>query len=245
MHDVRTISVTFNMAAKERLGYPTQKPQALLERIILASSNPGDMILDPFCGCGTTVAAASKIGDRRWIGIDIAKVAIDVIQDRLHNQGVTDFEVTGIPTDLRSAHYLADKDKFAFERWAVKKLGGYTPGNQTGDRGIDGKAHFIGNENKSGTIIISVKAGAVVTPPFARELGGVVRRTGAELGVLIMFGKPSKGVQADMNESGIYELNGKPYPVLQVIQVEDLVAGKLHNLPDISQARKSGDLAHP
>jgi len=221
-----------HISKDERLGYPTQKPRALLTRIIQASSNPGDVILDPFCGCGTTVAAASLLGDRTWIGIDIAKIAVDTITESLHGLGFFDFEVNGIPSTVETARYLHGKSPLAFEKWGVKMLGGYTPGRQTGDKGIDGKAHFTKDDGTRGTAIISVKGGATVNPGMARDLSGTVHRSGTDMGILFMFGPISKGVREEMNLSGIITINGKSYPRMRVVTVEDLVSGKPLGLPD-------------
>jgi hypothetical protein len=139
---------------------------------------------------------------------------------------VTDFEIGGVPVTVDDAHALWKKSPLAFERWAVKALGGYTPGRQTGDRGIDGKAHFKADAGVRGTVVISVKGGATVTPMFARDLGHVITEHG-NLGVLIMFGPVSKGVKDEMNASGSY----MGYPRMQVVTVEELLSGKPLNLP--------------
>jgi DNA modification methylase len=210
---------------KEYLGYPTQKPRKLLTRIVAASSNPGDVVLDPFCGCGTTLEACIRLGDRKWVGIDIAKVAIDVIEKRLADMGYPRdrYEVAGIPESVKAAKYLWEQSPLAFERWAVKQFGGITPGRQTGDKGVDGKAFFTDAQGQRQTIVASVKGGATVHPHQARELRGVIERTGAAMGALIMFGPISQGVREEMNHSGTYRNGETDYPKMQVVTVRQLI----------------------
>ena len=179
-----------NSQAQERLGYPTQKPEALLERIIKASSNEGDVVLDPFCGCGTAVAAAQTL-KRRWIGIDITHLAIGLIKQRLHDKfgdaikGA--YEIHGEPTDLAGARKLAEDDKFQFEAWALSLVGARPAGqvHRGADKGIDGRLYF--HDDASGNsrqIILSVKGGHV-EHSHIRDLRGVLDREQAEIGVLI------------------------------------------------------------
>ena len=144
-----------NSQAQERLGYPTQKPRALLERIIAASSNPGDVVLDPFCGCGTAVDAAQKLG-RQWIGIDVTHLAIGLIEKRMHEGYDTDagplqFDVVGVPKDKDSALRLAAEKPHDFQNWFCLKVGGYPldGGRKGADRGVDG--HFYPYENSRET----------------------------------------------------------------------------------------------
>jgi site-specific DNA-methyltransferase (adenine-specific) len=156
-----------NSQAQERLGYPTQKPRALLERIISASSNPGDIVLDPFCGCGTAVDAAQKLG-RRWIGIDITHLAIGLIEKRLREGygNAAQFETIGVPSDLASAERLARDDPHQFQAWITLKLGGWPwmGGKKGGDRGVDGYFYYIGEGGATETGVISVKAGSNLNP---------------------------------------------------------------------------------
>jgi DNA modification methylase len=242
-----------NSRASERLGYPTQKPLKLLERIITASSNPDDIVLDPFCGCGTTVDAAQKLG-RQWIGIDITYLSIDLIEKRLqHTYGdsINDtYEVRGIPRDKAAALALFSRDPFEFERWAVALINAQPNQKQVGDRGIDGVARFpLGDPNQKGggigRILVSVKGGATVGPQFARDLLGTVETQRAEMGVLITNAPPTRGVMDAVDHGGTYKhpANGVVYPRVQVITVTDLLAGKRPNLPGTLnpyiQARKS------
>jgi len=145
MGDVWTDISPINSQAAERLGYPTQKPVALLERIVAASSNEGDVVLDPFCGCGTTIDAAVRL-NRRWLGIDITYIAVDLIEKRLrhaHGEGITDtYSVKGIPRDMGGAYALFSQSPFDFERWAVSLVNAQPNQKQVGDKGIDGVARF-------------------------------------------------------------------------------------------------------
>ncbi|UYY59943.1 site-specific DNA-methyltransferase [Sphingomonas sp. S2-65] len=171
--DVWTDLPPLQAASAERLGYPTQKPRALLERIIAASSNPGDVVLDPFCGCGTAVDAAQKLG-RRWIGIDVTHLAIGLIEKRLregYGDGV-DFETVGVPRDLASAQRLARDDPHQFQAWITLKLGGWPwmGGKKGGDKGVDGYFYYLGRGAKAETGVISVKAGNHINPAMVREL---------------------------------------------------------------------------
>jgi DNA modification methylase len=234
LQDLITDITPMGPTDSERTGYPTQKPVALLDRIIRASSNPGDVILDPFCGCGTTVTATAALGDRTWIGIDIAKVAIDVIVKRLNDQGVTDFEVNGIPTTVTTAHDLWEHSHHAFEQWAVRRLGGYKPGKlKGGDSGIDGKAHYRNADGSRSTAVISVKGGATVNPGMVRDLLGTVATAEAEAGILLAFGPVSKGVASAANAAGYIIAGGRNYPKIQVVTVEDLVSGRMPDLPPL------------
>jgi DNA modification methylase len=218
-------------AGGERLGYPTQKPTALLERIISASTNPGDMVLDPFCGCGTTIDAAQQLG-RHWIGIDVTYIAIDLITKRLTHRypGFTGYQVLGIPGDMGAARALFTRSPFDFERWAVSLAGAQPNEKQVGDKGIDGVARFQVDTKGAtiGRLLVSVKGGKTVSPAMARDLDGTVRAQGAQMGVLITMEPPTRGVTDAINHGGSYTwpANGRAYPRLQVITVAELLAGK-------------------
>jgi hypothetical protein len=166
-----------NMAEERRqIGYPTQKPVALLERIIAASSNHGDVVLDPFCGCGTTIEAAQRLG-RKWVGIDVAYVAIDIIVKRLrrnHGSSVY-YELSGSPQDTAGAYALAERDKFEFQTWAVTQLDATPTEQRSRDKGVDGVASFYLDHKNTGRVIISVKGGTHVQPSDVRDLGGTVQ----------------------------------------------------------------------
>lgn len=229
-----------NSQAAERLGYPTQKPLGLLERIISASSNAGDVVLDPFCGCGTAVDAAHRLS-RRWVGIDLTYLAIDVIQRRLidaYKHTVVDsYDVIGIPRDIAGAQNLADRDAFEFERWAVLQVNGVPNKrrDQQGDKGIDGVIRFpTGNTSKDrGRILVSVKSGKQLGPSMVRDLRGTVERERAEMGMLITLHEPTKGMLAEARAAGTYRnpLTGQDYPRLQLVTIREVLTGGRLNAP--------------
>jgi DNA modification methylase len=235
LQDIWT-DIRLTSADKERLGYQTQKPLALLERIISSSSNEGDTVLDPFCGCGTTVDAAHRLG-RRWIGIDITFIAIDLIEKRLrhaHGDSVTTmYQVNGIPRDLASAQALFDRSPFDFERWAVSRINAQPNEKQVGDKGIDGVARFYLDKTTTGRVLVSVKGGKTVGPQFVRDLIGTVATQKAQMGVLITLAQPTLGVHDAANHGGNYTwpLNGQTFPRVQVITVRDLLKGKRPDMP--------------
>ena len=215
----------------ERLGYPTQKPVALLDRIVTASSNEGDVVLDPFCGCGTTVDAAQKLG-RRWIGIDISYLSVALVQNRLDDtygpEVRRSYRVVGIPHDLAGAEALFKANAFDFERWAVTVIGGRANEKQVGDRGIDGVIRFPIDKRTIGRVLVSVKGGATLNPAMVRDLRGTVEREKAEMGVLITLAQPTRGMVEEANRSGsyVYELTGAEFPRIQIATVPDLLTGK-------------------
>jgi DNA modification methylase len=233
--DVRPIS----SQAAERLGYPTQKPEALLERIIRASSNEGDLVLDPFCGCGTTVAAAQKL-KRRWIGIDITHLAITLMKQRLKDAfgDSVQFEVVGEPVSVPDAAALADSDPYQFQWWALGLVGARpAEGKKGADKGIDGKIIFQGDEaGKFETVIISVKAGNT-NVSHVRDLHGVVDREKAAIGVLITMQDHTGPMKEEAITAGFFESQmwGKKYPKIQLLTVADLLAGKQIAMPPIKQ----------
>lgn len=236
VQDVITDIDALNNVATERLGYPTQKPLALLERIITASSNVGDVVLDPFCGCGTAVDAAQKL-DRHWIGIDITYLAVDLIRKRLfHTFGPNienAYQVHGIPTDHEGAAALFDENPFDFERWAVSLVRGQPNDKQVGDKGIDGRIRFFGLDSKICTAIVSVKGGAVVGPTAARDLVGTVTNNDAEMGILVMLQKPSPGILEVAAKAGTYKdpISETSFPRIQVLTVDQLLAGERPKMP--------------
>lgn len=203
--DVWTDIPPLNSQAAERLGYPTQKPLALLERIIAASSNPGDLVLDPFCGCGTTVDAAQRMG-RRWIGIDISYLAVDLIETRLldaHGVEVLEtFQIVGVPADVGGARALFEQSPFDFERWAVSLVDGTPNEKQVGDRGVDGVIRFpLSESGAPGRALVSVKGGRVdregfdERPPRRRRRGD--GDGAADCEVAVGFGRGVRGVDGD------------------------------------------------
>jgi len=209
--------------AQERLGYPTQKPVALLERILSASSNPGDVVLDPFCGCGTTVHAAQKLG-RQWVGIDVTHLAIGLIEKRLRDAFPSvQFTTHGVPQDLEGARDLAARGKYhEFEKWALSLIAAQ-PGNLSrkgADRGIDGNIYFGAKHEGRG--IVSVKAGDAVGVSMIRDLCGVVDREGAGIGVFLTLAEPTKPMITEAAGAGQYELPGfAPVPRLQIVTVAE------------------------
>jgi adenine specific DNA methylase Mod len=225
-----------NSQAQERLGYPTQKPEALLERIVRASSNEGDLVLDPFCGCGTTVAVAQRLR-RRWIGIDITHLAINLIRRRLKKAFVPalDFEVVGEPVDLTGARALAQQDRYQFQWWALDQVDASPAEKRKGaDKGIDGLVYFVDEPDSSipRRIIVSVKSGAVSVRDV-RDLQGVMTREKAEIGALLTLEEPTQPMRDEAANAGFYHSPGwnKDYPRIQIITVLALLAGKKIDYP--------------
>ena len=223
--------------AKERLGYPTQKPGALLERIIKASSNEGDIVLDPFCGCGTAIAAAQKL-QRSWIGIDITHLAIGLIKHRLRDTFGDDitqsYEVVGEPVSLPDAEVLGKDDPFQFQWWALGLVGARPVEQKKGaDQGIDGRLYFHDDMAgaKTKQIIFSVKAGRT-SVPHVRDLRGVIERENAEIGVLLSLQEPTKPMRTEAMGAGFYESPwGTRHPRIQLLTITDLLLGKGVNRP--------------
>ncbi|QYE33973.1 site-specific DNA-methyltransferase [Polymorphobacter sp. PAMC 29334] len=233
-----------NSQAQERLGYPTQKPLALLERIIAASSNPGDVVLDPFCGCGTAVHAAEKLG-RRWIGIDITHLSIALIEKRLLAAfpGIV-FETEGRPKDLASAQELALRDKHEFQKWLVTWVGGqpWKGGQKGADGGIDGLVFFQGFDPKTEKAthekaIISVKGGFSKGVGWVSELVETIGREKAALGILLTAVLPTKEMEARAAAAGFFEtgLHAK-VPRIQILTLAELFAGKRPVVPNVNAA---------
>jgi DNA modification methylase len=225
-----------NNRSNEKLGYPTQKPEALLERIISTSSNEGDVVLDPFCGCGTTIAAAQKL-KRAWVGIDITHLAISLIKSRLLDAYGTKaaYKVIGEPADDAGAAQLAKDDPYQFQWWALGLVGARPVEKKKGaDQGIDGRLYFHDEpvSGKTKQIILSVKGGGTSVKDV-RDLRGVIDREKAEQGVLITLQEPTKPMTAEAADAGFYESPGwkKKYPRLQVVTIEELLDGKGINRP--------------
>ena len=222
-----------NSQSQERLGYPTQKPVALLERIIQASSNEGDVVLDPFCGCGTTIAAAQKL-DRRWIGIDITQLAISLIRYRLGDSFGKDcrFEVIGEPTSLPDATALAEQDPYQFQWWTLGLVKARPADEKKGaDRGIDGRRYFHDEKGgKTKQIIFSVKAGHV-TVSHIRDLVGVISREKAEIGAFLSLEPPTSPMRREAASAGFYKSPWGKHPRIQLLTIEDLLGGKSIDYP--------------
>jgi site-specific DNA-methyltransferase (adenine-specific) len=241
--DVWTDISPINSQAQERLGYPTQKPLALLERIIQASSNEGEVVLDPFCGCGTTIHAAQKL-KRRWVGIDITHLAISLIEKRLKAAfpGVA-FDVHGTPKDLEGAQALAAQDKYQFQWWAVSLIDAVPYGGRRrgADSGIDGFIYFKPDGKVSEKAIVSVKGGGNVNVAMIRDLAHVIDRENAKIGVFITLAEPTKPMQTEAVKAGFFETRFGKYQKIQILTLEQLFAGKKPDIPlvDPSVFRKA------
>ncbi len=242
--------IYMNNVSSQRLGYPTQKPIALLERIIRASSNRGDVVFDPFCGCGTTIEAAQNQG-RKWIGIDIAYDAIRIIRGRLSEKNLvekSDYEVWGEPESVEDALRLAEEDKYQFQWWAVRRLGGREITYKKGpDERVDGRvvlrAERLGDRLPEA--VISVKAGRTSGPRHVSELRGVVERERAEVGVLVTRGKPTPAMEREAAKAGEYTDGSDWYPRIQLLTAADIIAGSRVQYPavlpeDVKQSAPRG-----
>jgi len=229
-----------NARANERLGYPTQKPVALLERIISASSNPGDIVLDPFCGCGTTVHAAQKLG-RQWIGIDITHLSISLIEKRLKDAfpGIA-FEVHGAPKDLDGARDLAARDKYQFQWWAVSLVDAVPFGGKKkgADGGIDGHIFFRSGAKTVEKAIVSVKGGGVGVKDI-RELIAVVDRERARIGVYISLEAHTRPMIEEAAGAGLYDGPTGKVPKIQLFTIEELFAGRKPQIPLVERGFKA------
>ncbi len=225
----------------ERMGYATQKPVALLERIIKASSNPGDLVLDPFCGCATTLEAAHHLG-RRWIGIDIAihavkRVAQKRLQERCGLEAGKDYVIEGIPRDLW------ERDKYHFQKWAVEQVDGFVTSRRTGDGGIDGRVYCdVPGERELQSMVIEVKGGKNVSIHDLRALRCVLDNDDALMAGLIVM-EPLGETKAHnfnrfMAEVGDLEVLGIPYPRMQMLTVAEIVEGKRFSTPSVVGLRR-------
>lgn len=246
--DVWTDISPLQGGSEEKLGYPTQKPLALLKRIIEASSNPGDVILDPFCGCGTAVISA-QTNDRNWIGIDITYLAVELIRQRLRDSFGKDanFKVFGIPTDSKSARVLFDQNPFDFERWVVTHIGGHPNDKQVGDKGIDGRIRFWHTVEEIDEMIVSVKGGQQLNPAMMRDLRGTIEALNKPMGLFICLAEPTPGMAEVAASSGIYThpVSGQVYPKLQILTVSEIFAGKRPNMPTIENPFKKATQIAP
>ena len=222
----------------ESLGYPTQKPQALLERIIEASSNEGDVVLDPFCGCGTAVAAAEKL-KRQWIGVDVTHLAVALMKNRLKTAfnivPGSDYEVVGEPADVGGARALAEQDRYQFEYWAMSLFEALPRDKKKrgADRGVDGVLHFIDGPRRSAhKAVVQVKSGRV-SSPLIRDLKGTVDREKAALGLFITLEDPTRDMRTEAVSAGFYhsEVWQRDYPKIQIRTIEDLLTGNTFDIP--------------
>lgn len=214
----------------ERMGYETQKPLALLERIIKASSNEGDIILDPFCGCGTALVAAHKL-NRRWIGIDITYIAIEVMSKRLRDSfpGIQ-FETEGLPKDLNGAKALAHKSRTQFELWALGLVGARSVGKRDG--GVDGVIEFQEEAKNWARIAVQVKSGAV-NPGLIRDLEGVLANKNYAMGIFITLNPPTGGMKDEARKAGRYHhpFINLDYPKIQILTIDELLRDEKPEIP--------------
>lgn len=264
VQDIWTDLTAIGGSSPERLGYPTQKPLALLERIIQASSNPGDVVLDPFCGCGTAVDAAQKLG-RRWVGIDITHLAIALIEKRLKDRypylnrskpekaeavasGIAEpvpeymhsFEVLGTPEDLGGARDLALRDKYQFQWWACSLVNAqpYQGRKKGADGGIDGLIFFQDDKGAAKKIVVSVKGGDNVNVAMVRDLAHVVAREKAEIGLFVTLADPSKPMTVEAVKEGFYAspATDAQFPRIQILTIAGLLDGSERaRYPDLAQ----------
>ena len=262
MTDIWTDLPPLSAHDRERMGYPTQKPLALLERIISASSNPGDVVLDPFCGCGTAIAAA-HILERQWIGIDITHLSVALIKYRLSDmfglKARVDYRVIGEPEDVEGARYLAETDsregRFEFQFWAASLVHAQPPGGTEGsrqgrkgkDRGIDGVITFLDGIDQYKRIIAQVKSGKVSSRDI-RDLAGTIDREKAALGVFITLEPPTKDMVTEALSAGVYQSLGwqNEYPRLQILTIEELLEGaEVQMPPQYGTFKQAGRVTKP
>ena len=236
-----------NSQSKERLGYPTQKPEALLERIIQASSNEGDVVLDPFCGCGTALAVAERLG-RKWIGIDITHIAVSLMKYRLRDSfgtQLSEYDVLGVPQDLASARALATESehdgRYQFEYWALGLVDA-RPGNNRrrgADAGVDGYVNFFDDDSgKAKTVLVQVKSGRVQRNIIA-TLKGDMEREKADMGLLVTLEPPTGPMEQEAAAAGLYvpeHFPDRQYPRVQIATIEDLLNGKGPDVPRLGLA---------
>ncbi len=225
----------------ERLGYPTQKPLALLERVITASSNHGDVVLDPFCGCGTAVDAAQKL-ERQWIGIDVTHLSIGLIERRMKERygEALQYEVIGTPNDTDSALKLASDEPHQFQYWITQAIGGqpFQGGRKGMDRGIDGYIYFTKTDAMHGktsteAAIISVKAGQRVGVAMVRDLKGTMEREKADIGIFVCVINPTREMEREAAAAGVYTdtQTGQTYPRLQIYTLAEYFSGLRPRVP--------------
>lgn len=252
--EVELYSPWIKSFSTEKLGYATQKPQTLLERIVTVSSNPGDVVLDPFCGCGTAIAAAQALG-RQWIGIDITHLAVALIRHRLLDQfgireGRDTYQVIGEPVSREDATQLAKDDPYQFQWWALGLVGARpVEGKKGADQGVDGRLFFHDDPSQpTKEIVISVKAGALKAE-FVRDLRGVKEREGAQIAALLSMRPFTDKMRQEAASAGFYTLPGSStrFPTMQLLTVEDLLAGKTIQYPysntggsNITHRRRTG-----
>ncbi len=241
MKDVWFIDMV-GRTSHERIGYPTQKPEALLERVIKASSDEGDVVLDPFCGCGTTISVAQRLG-RHWTGIDITPLAINLIKYRLQDVfgDRVKYDVVGEPVALEGAKQLAKDDPYQFQWWALGLVGARPADPKKGaDQGIDGKLYFHdeGPTGKTKQIVISVKGGRTGVRDV-RDLRGVMEREKAAIAVFITMNVPTQAMRGEAASAGFYQSPWGEHPKMQILTIEELLDGKTVDRPPTSVTFKS------
>ncbi len=244
--DIHSLGQTIS---KERLGYPTQKPVALLKRIIKASSNEGDVVFDPFCGCATTIEAAHRLG-RRWIGIDIAihaikRVAKVRLEERLGLVENKHFLIRGIPYNAEGARDLWRRDPYHFQQWCVEEVNGFVTNSRTADGGIDGRIYFeMNNVKKLQNMILEVKGGSHVPVANLRALIGTLEISDAKMAGLIVMEelgeRKRRNFQSEMDRAGAIEINGQPYPRVQMLTVSEILNGARFMTPNVRGRTDTG-----
>lgn len=224
--------------AKERLGYPTQKPLALLKRLIEISTKPGDVVLDPFCGCGTAVHAAHEL-QRKFLGIDISVFAVRLIQKRLKENLGIDVAATGIPRDFAAAAALADADKYQFQWWVNDFLGvdSFKERRRGADSGIDGQIYFMNGPRPVGKLITSVKGGKNIDVTMIRELKAVMLNEKAELGLFVSLAEPKQTMHSEAASAGFHTIGSKAYPRIQILSISDMMVGARPQFPELLRDR--------
>ena len=241
-----------NAGGNERLGYATQKPLALLKRIIRASCPPDGLVLDPFCGCATALEAAHRLG-RRWIGIDIAihavrRVAQVRLEERLELVEGRDFEVEGVPRNMEGIIDLWQRDRYHFQKWAVEQVDGFVTSKRTADGGIDGRIYFaMPSEEQLQSMVVEVKGGKNVNISDVRALGNVLRTSGAQMAGLIVMHPPGdiqrRNFEREMAAAGDLEIDNVPhnevYPRMQLLTVQEILDGKRFDTPGARGQRTS------
>jgi site-specific DNA-methyltransferase (adenine-specific) len=240
LQDVWTDIRPMHNLSTERTGYPTQKPLTLMDRIIKSSSNPGDLVLDPFCGCGTTIESAEKEG-RQWIGIDVAIHAVKVIEARLldlseRSGKQTRYQMEGMPRDFASAAKLAEKDKYQFQWWANYLFNPHALREQKkgADRGVDGELFFPNGPGRPwGRMLTSVKGGEQVGPAMVRDFARVLEREEAQLGLFICLHPPTREMTREAASCGLADIVHEDIPRLQIVAIEDWFKGKMPLLPPL------------
>ena len=233
-------SIMIKSFSREKMGYPTQKPLDLLRRIIRASSNPGDTVLDPFCGCGTTCHAAEELG-RNWIGIDVTALALPVLQERLKASALgAQFAITGMPASAEDWRLLAASNPMEFERAALGLIEGCRPYREQrggGDTGIDGLIPIAMGRNQWRTVVVSVKSGTHLNPAMVRDLRGTIDREQANnviAGVLVTPHPITDGMRRELESAGDVEIHGRRYPKLQAVTIEEILERKAQRLPELA-----------